>query len=346
VRGGGGGGGEQPIPSAGPYYISSSLGPRSVLLPNPNYHGSRPRRSARIVVESNAPEAKAISLVDHGTMDMIATSAAGELLAPDGVIDHRARTSSTLAKQYHVYQAPIFDYFVFNTRRPLFRNPQLRRAVDYALDRRALASAFGDRPADRVVPPAVPGYPAGRIFPLSPDLTAARKLAGRQKRHAVVYICNDPRERKLAEIVGRNLAPIGISVSVLEDGQCPENPNTSARSRRADLFLVSGWPFTEADEREPAQVLDQVLREGTYGTPLPSSGWDERSFLRQLDRAQPLRGPTRLSTYHRLADTLTRSGPISVFGSWVWSEYFSPEIGCKVFQGEYGIADLGALCKR
>jgi hypothetical protein len=89
-----------------------------------------------------------------------------------------------------------------------------------------------------------------------------------------------------------------------------------------------------------------VLREGAYGTPLPSTGWDERSFVRQLDRAQPLRGPTRVLAYHRLADTLTRSGPISVFGSWVWSEYFSPEIGCKVFQGEYGVADLGALCKR
>jgi hypothetical protein len=34
-----------------------------------------------------------------------------------------------------------------------------------------------------------------------------------------------------------------------------------------------------------------------------------------------------------------------VFGSWVWSEYFSPRVGCKVFQGEYGVVDLGALCK-
>jgi hypothetical protein len=35
-----------------------------------------------------------------------------------------------------------------------------------------------------------------------------------------------------------------------------------------------------------------------------------------------------------------------VFGSWVWPEYFSPHVGCKVFQGEYGVADLGTLCKR
>jgi hypothetical protein len=218
--------------------------------------------------------------------------------------------------------------------------------VDYALDRRALAPAFGDRAADRIVPLAVPGYPVGRIFPLSPDLAAARKLVGSDKRHAVVYICSDARERRLADIVRRNLAPIGISVSVLEDDQCPENPSTSAKSRRADLFVVSGWPFTEADERDPAQVLDQVLRQGAYGTPLPSTGWDERSFRQQLDQARPLRGPARVAAYHRLADELTRTGPIAVFGSWIWSEYFSPRVGCKVFQGEYAVADLGAFCKR
>ena len=341
------GGGDQPIPSAGPYYIASSLGPRSVLLPNPNYHGPRLRRSARIVVQANVPEAKAIFLADHGSVDMIATSAADELLAPGGVIDGRASTSSTLRERYHVYQAPILDYFVFNTRRPLFRDPRLRRAVDYALDRRALASEFGDRAADRVVPPAVPGYSAGRIVPLSPNLAAARKLAGGERRYAVLYICSDARERKMAETVRRNLAPIGIGISVLEDsGKCPDNPSTSPKSRRADLFLVSGWPFTEADERDPSQVLDQVLRGGAYGTPLPSTGWDERSFRRKLDQARPLRGPTRVAAYHRLADELTRTGPIAVLGSWVWSEYFSPKLGCKVFQGEYGVVDLGALCKR
>jgi ABC-type transport system substrate-binding protein len=340
------GGGAAPIPSAGPYYIASSLGPRSVLLPNPNYHGPRPHRSARIVVQSDLSEAKAISLANHGRIDVISTSVAGELLQPGGVIDGRARTSSTLRKQYHVYQAPIFDYFVFNTRRPLFRNARLRRAVDYALDRRALAGEFGDSAADRVVPPAVPGYPAGRIFPLSPDLAAARKLEGGEKRRAVLYICGDARERKMAGTVRRDLAPIGIGISVLEDANgCPDNPSTSPKATRADLFLVSGFPFTETYERDPTESLDEVLQQGAYGTPLPSAGWDASAFRRQLDRAAALRGPTRVAAYRRLADELTRTGPITVFGSWVWSEYFSPKLGCKVFQGEYGVTDLGALCK-
>jgi tRNA A-37 threonylcarbamoyl transferase component Bud32/streptogramin lyase len=342
------GGGDQPIPSAGPYYIASSEGGRSVLERNPNYHGTRPRRSARIVFQENVPEAKAIAVTDRGAFDLIPAPGAADLLSPWGVIDRRSQTSSALAQQYHLYQAPIGDYFVFNTRRPLFRLARLRLAVQYALDRHALASSFGDAPADRIVPPAVPGYPAGRIFPLRPALPTARRLAGGKRRDAVVYICGDPRERTLAQIVRTDLARIRIATSVLEDEQCPSADNTAAlrKSSHADLLLVSGWPFMEADERDPVQVIDQTLASAAYGLAPPPGWWSERAFRNRLAHARPLQGKRRMRVYRHLADELTRTGPLAVFGSWVWPEYFSPKVGCKVFQAEYGVADLGALCKR
>ena len=40
--------------------------------------------------------------------------------------------------------------------RPLFRESRLRRAVNLAIDRAALGKAYGDAPADQIVPPAVP----------------------------------------------------------------------------------------------------------------------------------------------------------------------------------------------
>jgi serine/threonine-protein kinase len=339
------GGRDRPLPSAGPYYIASSAGGRDVLERNPNYPGRRPRRSERIVFEENVAEAKAVPLADRGAVDLIPPSAAGDLLNPGGVLDRRARASSAVARQYRLYQAPIIDYFVFNTRRPLFRDGRLRRAVDYALDRRALASAFADAPTDQIVPPAVRGYPAGRIFPLSPDVPAARRLAGDRSRYAVVYICGDPRERSLAEIVRTDLARIRMTVSVVEEQQCP-SPDNPAASKHADLLLVSGWPFLQSDERDPVQVLDQALGSGVYGSPLPPGPWNGRAFRRRLDQARPLRGAARVAAYRRLADELTRAGPFAVFGSWVWPEYFSPKVGCKVFQSVYRVADLGALCKR
>ena len=74
----------------------------------------------------------------------------------------------------------MLDTIVFNTQRPLFRDIRMRRqAVEYALDRPALAKAYADAPAERVIPHSVPGYDPRHVYRLGgPDLRMARRLAG------------------------------------------------------------------------------------------------------------------------------------------------------------------------
>ncbi len=328
----------RPLPSAGPYYLASDDGGRAVLERNPNYHGARPRRSVRIVYDENLGDQEGLVLADQGSVDLLPASITGTpLLEPGGIVDRRTRSSQALARRYHVYQAPIVDYLVFNTRRPLFRDVRLRRAVDESIDRTALAAAFGDHAADRIVPPAVYGYTAGRIYPLRPDVAAARRLAGDHARHAVIYVCADPRERTLADILRRNLAAIRMSLAVTEDDNC-----SAHGSERADLAIVSGMM---SEERDPSAFLDRALGQALYGEPPPPGPWNTPSFIRRLGQAQALTGSARATAYRRLTDELTRIGPLAVFGSWVWSEYFSPNLGCKIFQAHYGVVDLGAICK-
>src|SRR5262249_60224276 len=56
------------------------------------------------------------------------------------------------------------DYLAMNTTRAPFSDPRLRRAVNYAIDRRALAAVGGWTsgvplpPAQSYLPPATPGY--------------------------------------------------------------------------------------------------------------------------------------------------------------------------------------------
>jgi hypothetical protein len=38
------------------------------------------------------------------------------------------------------------------------------------------------------------------------------------------------------------------------------------------------------------------------------------------------------------------AAPYAVYGSFAGVEYFSPYVGCKVFQRAGGFVDLGALC--
>jgi ABC-type transport system substrate-binding protein len=339
-----------PPPSAGPYYVSSVQGDRTVLLPNPYYHGDRPHRPERIVLTNDIPTDKAIPLADGGSVDLLPQDFdnTSSLMLPGGILDRRAGAASAAARsgrrQYFLYNAPLVDYIALNAERPLFRNPRLRRAVNYALDRKALARSYGDAPDDQIVPPAVPGFVPGRSYPISgPNLHAARLLTGGRHYRALLYLC-DSGERGVASIVRSDLRRIGIFVTFDQPSQgCPNPYDYDARSLRADLILVGGL---QDEVRDPEPFLDQVLaRDGRFGSALGRGLWTSSGFRRELDRARALRGNARATAYRKIVGQLMRAAPFAVYGGYVWSEYFSPKVGCKVFQGEYGFVDLGALCK-
>ena len=111
------------------------------------------------------------------------------------------------------------DSYVFNTHRGPFTDPRLRRAVNYAIDRPALAqdTGFGHagRPTDQYIPPGIPGFEDAAIYPLDgPDLAAARRLAGDERHHAVLYTCDFPGCIRNAQILRSNLEAIGIDLEV------------------------------------------------------------------------------------------------------------------------------------
>jgi ABC-type oligopeptide transport system substrate-binding subunit/tRNA A-37 threonylcarbamoyl transferase component Bud32 len=339
-----------PPPSAGPYYVSSVQGDRTVLRQNPNYGGNRPRRPERIVLTNDVPTGQAVGLANAGAVDLLPQDFDNttNLLTSGGILDRREGAASAAARakrqRFFLYDAPLLDYIVLNTNRPLFRNARLRRAVNYALDRRAAASSFGDAADDQIVPPAVPGFAPGRSYPVTgPDLQAARRLAGNRPHHALLYFCGNPGQRPVASIVSSDLRRIGITVRIDQAEQCPDRYD--AQSRRADLILVNGL-FSE--ERDPQPFLDRVVlaRDGHFGSALGRGAWTSPRFRHELQRARLLRGNARAVAYRRIVGQLMHAAPFAVYGSFVWSEYFSPKVGCKVFQGEYGFVDLGALCKR
>jgi ABC-type transport system substrate-binding protein len=337
-----------PIPSVGPYYVSSIESNRVVLERNPNYRGPRPRRSARIVYTLDLKSQEAVALADGGAIDYMPPDwDDNSLLVPGGVLERRYGPTSAAAaagnQRYFLYPIPAVDAVLFNTRRPLFRNPRLRRAVAFALDRPALAAAYFDAPNAQVIPPGVPGHRAGSLYPLGgPDLVIARRLAGVRSSSAVLYSCSpDPAERRVADIVRSNLARIHINVSILQSQGCFQGPDPAVK--RADLVLTSF--LLGPANRDPGAFLDMALG-GLYGSARLGPGpWNEAGFRRRVEAARALDGPARTAVYGRLADELSRQAPFAVYGSFVRGEYFAPGVGCRISQAEYGFADLGALCK-
>jgi ABC-type transport system substrate-binding protein len=332
------------IPSAGPYYMASIEGNRTVLTRNPNYTGGRPRRVDRIVYVQGIPTPRAVSQVAAGDVNYLPTDFdPNSLLAPGGALDRRYGPSSPAAKRgaqrYFLQPGPWVEMMVFNTRRPLFRGLALRRAVNYALDRPALAAVWGDPPADRYIPPAVPGYRPGHIYPIDgPDLRTATRLAGGRKRHAVLYFCGRPANRAAAEIVRANLSRIGMDVSITSSQACEDG-----RAARADL-LLGGFGSPEPD---PAPFLRDALAGEAFGLPLGPGPWRDPDFRRRLEQAGTLSGKARFDAYAVLEAELLRDGvPFAVYASWVHGDYFSANVGCKIFQAAHRFVDLGALCVR
>lgn len=70
-------------------------------------------------------------------------------------------------------------YFFMNTRRPPFDDIRVRRAVNLAIDRQAMARSFEGAavPTAQALPPGTPGY--RRVPIAAPDIAAARALVAR-----------------------------------------------------------------------------------------------------------------------------------------------------------------------
>jgi ABC-type oligopeptide transport system substrate-binding subunit len=264
------------------------------------------------------------------------------MLVPGGTLDDRYGPASSAARhgaqRYFLEPQPGINEIVFNTRRRLFRAARLRRAVSDALDRPTLAAVWGEPPADDFIPPAVPGASQHHIYPLAgPDLRTARRLAGNAKRRAVLYFCGDPANQRIADIVRANLARIAISVSIVAGG---ESCGSATEAAGADLLISN----LDSPERDPAPFLRQVLADRAFGARLGSGPWRSETFRRHLKHANELSGTARFRAYARLDTELMRAAPAAVYASWVQPDYLSPRVGCRVFQAEYHVIDLGALC--
>jgi len=95
----------------------------------------------------------------------------------------------------------------------------MRLAVQYALDRVALAHSFGDVPGQSLVPPPVAGFGDATVYPARGNLQKARRLAGKRRRQATLYYCANgvfggSGQVQPAVLIRRQLARIGIDVTI------------------------------------------------------------------------------------------------------------------------------------
>jgi ABC-type transport system substrate-binding protein len=225
---------------------------------------------------------------------------------------------------------------VLNTHRPLFHDVRLRRAINYAIDRRKLNELVGDmQSSDQYLPFDMPGFKDVDIYPFTPNVSAARRLAGAQRRTAIFYTGPCPVCAQFAQIVKLNLGAIGIDVVVKTHADA-----VSRIWRPGEPFDLAGPLSWGAGYPDPAQLLG-LPGTGVLGY-LPF--FDDPSYKRKVTAASRLSGPRRYLAYGALdVDTARNAAPVVSLGNRLSRDFFSARLGCQVFNPVWGI-DLAALC--
>ncbi|MGZ4325351.1 MAG: ABC transporter substrate-binding protein [Solirubrobacteraceae bacterium] len=339
----------EPDPVRRPYYVTSYT-PRQgvVLMPNPNYHGRRPHHFARIELADGISPKRAVGEIETGVADYTPVgleapaSTAGATLISRLAAQYGPGSAAAArgAQQYFANPSTQLDYFVLNTHRPLFSDERMRQAVNYAINRRALAH-LGDaflplpaRPTDHYLPPGMPGFRDAHIYPMTPNVAKARSLANGGGRTVVLYTCNFSPCPEQAQIVKTDLAAIGLKVQIKTFAEDKMFAREATPGEPFDL----GWDGWLPNYFDPESMLTETLQDSSTG---PT--FDDPAYQRRLAAAARLSGPERYLTYGQLDLELARdAAPLAAYDNLIDRDFFSARIGCQT----YGIngMDLAALC--
>jgi ABC-type transport system substrate-binding protein len=316
-----------PIPSAGPYYLAAHGGDVFVLKPNPNYPGPRPQRVDAIVYRTGVDVRRAVALVAHGKVDYVTEN--------DAALEPGVAATAATSARYRMTMNNWTEGIALNPNRSLFAEARTRRAVAYALDRRALVAGLtgGDvLPTSAVLPPSAPGAGTGAGYPLDGNLSVAgRLMAGRHARARFATYADatgavfDP--QFVRALVGR-LAAIGISVTVVPVRQTDDPAQRSAMFSAADIARVAA---NASQTRDPVEYLRSM----------PYLRASDRTNLRRIAN---LSSPRREAAAAPIATRLERDAIVIGIGDRAMPELVSARLGCLVEQPEYPGLDLAALC--
>ncbi len=336
------------FPTAGPYHVTDYRpGERLVLRRNPFYRGKRPHHVDGFDVDLGAPSpSEEIRRIEQGEADW-GYNLAGVFLDPALGLEQKYGINRS---QFFLKPGLTLRMFAFNSSRPLFRNnPRLRRAVNFALDRRALQTTAGGplagRVTDQYLPPLVPGFRNARIYPLGrPDAHKAKELAHGSLRggKAVLYTSNIPLAIAAAQLAKQQLDEIGLRVEIkpipFHAASAAYLDLLAAHSEPWDMALVLWTPNLPDPEAYINLLLDTHHIGATNLSRFSSTGYDRE--MRRAERLPQARARNR--AYGVLDVRLARdAAPLAALSIVNEATFVSKRVGCVVLRP--GL-DLTAVC--
>jgi ABC-type oligopeptide transport system substrate-binding subunit len=334
--------GAEAYPSAGPYYIASRIVNRHMVLKrNKYYKGPRPHNIDTFDIAVNTNLDQSLLQVKSGQADydmggLPATAHAG--------LAQQYGTNG--GHQYQVHPLVETDYIALNTSRSAFGSAKLRKAANFAIDRRAMLrvrGAFAGKRTDQILPPGMGGYKDAKIYPLQgSDYKKAKSLAGNSCKDVTLYTATSATGQNLAQVFKFNLSQIGCNVNVKSFVGFAIYTAAGTKGEPFDAAVV-GW---NQDYPDPYDFLNILLD----GNNIHADNNNNLAYLnvpkvnRLLASANRLTGAGRYKRYGQLDITISKNyAPWASYDNRNEREFVSKRTGGYLFQPANASADLNTL---
>ena len=299
------------LPTAGPYAWSfNDPNHQANLVRNRYYRGPRSHHLAGVEFDMRLNVNDCFQRTVSGDLDLgcVPPAEVQNVAAAYGV----SRTRRVKTGRFWVKPTSCSNLVLINQIRDLFRdNASLRKAVNWAVDRTAVAGAYppyGAAPWTHLLAPGVPGsISARRLQPYSvrPNLAKARQLAAGHLRsgHIIVaYQSAGSVGPASAQLLHQALVNLGFDQARIDmRGFAGYNIYTAAGAKGAPFDLVLGVGY--CDDSDPAAILGSFIQPaatGQYST-------DSAAYRKKLASiSRRLKGGARLAALGRLDLEITR----------------------------------------
>ncbi len=294
--------------ASGPYTVGEWVKDDHITLrANPNWDGRKPLAYQTVIVRDIPDQSTSVLEMKKGDVDILT--------------DPRPDDANDLAKQSGVklYTQPSNNiaYVAMNVEKPPFGNLLVRRAVEYAIDKAAIAKGFyalGAVVADNWTPPNMAGGdPALKAYPH--DVAEAKALlaqAGLAHGFATqLYYPTSPRPympepQRIAEAIQADLKAAGIEVT-LEPYEFSVFL-TKVRNGEHPMCLI-GWT---GDNGDPDNFMYPLLDQDSAvkGQAQNYSFWRDPNFHKlMLAGQQTVDDAKRAAIYRQANDLIHAQAP-------------------------------------
>lgn len=315
--------------ASGPYKLQSYQPSRQIVMVfNKNYDQALGVRGhvAKYVFQIGVQASQAALEIQAGQLDFQTSN-----LATADII--RISHDAAVASQVHQSPRPETTYLFLNNEVAPFNNIDVRKAVNYAINRTAIEEQWGGplvgSVSSQIMVPGALGYKPYSAYPSTPDLTKAKQLM--QAAGVKLPITTQLRTQNdtpgfisMAQVIQANLKPIGINVQIIGT---PNSVNGSfiANPKARVPMGIEPWSL---DFPDAEALINTGMDPATPNAPPNLTRFGDPAFISAFNAAAAALGTQRATLYEQLDyNLMTQVAPYAPIFDARWYDFVSSKVG-------------------